>query len=1210
MYWPFRLLPTLALSAFVAAALGCAGGGSPATTPTSSDPNAPSHPALDTTVASTDPSQTGLPLYVAEGSIDWSTGAISLEPVVSRHLQLTEVANDRRLIDVSPFLNGSPCADCFKVSGLGMDPQGNVLADFTMRHPFANTDLRKDLDVFDPIAIFVTEGATVFNALERIDEDGNGSTDDRPTLNPNFIKGADGYTTRHDFLVRSLFPDKNYPGNLNPFVAFFTENNPSPTGVGSPIQWRKFAMGPAQDTKRVVFKRPTGTGIVQLNFLVVLSVNYAQSATFANGIENPQALGSRLNPVYFNPEFNMKEAYSVVTDPGTGLEAGNPASTTKVTVFVKDHQASAAVDPGYPNFPDYTNRAGLKWRSDLDTVKLSVPGVTNTLFNATRNDRVSGTGAEANPYRFEFTVTNDLNAPQGTYTGLVAVQDQYQTDSRSLLGFTPAEKYAHWVSYQTVDIQVNAPACPTPTAVAEANPTTASSGQDITFTSANSSVTGATIIEYSWDFDGVPPAEWTGPNPTPVDYAYTNTTGADVVRTATLTIRTNCGTQASDTVDVTIRGNQAPVASFTVTPSPANPNQDVSFDASASSDPDPGDSIVAYEWDFDYTAPNFDIEATGVTTVRAFPNSTSNPRVLTIALRVRDSFGAETITTRQLTINPLPPCVTPTARAGSSTTTAVSGQPISFFANLSTTNGPAQFTKYTWDWDIFDSEPPEEFFPVGGALPAVDHAYIYTAGGTRQFRARLTVYTSDSCFNSTSSAGDCGADFRCDIVVTIQSNFPPVAACNASPNPVVAGIQVQFSEAGSTDPDPGGSIVKYQWDWDDRDGINWTTPDYESTTQGGARHAYTNSSGIDETFKATLRVVDNLGVTTTCQVNMTVKPNNAPNAVADATPNPIPYSGIPVRLLDSGSSDPDPGDSLLYIWDIDASNGVDLNPATADYVSSTPDSVIHTYTNTTTSPVIKTATLRVRDQAGLTDDATVDITVNPPPPPPVITYDETRAAHVDNASYTYRIFSNSPKKDWSFIQQKVDEGGPWDFTDGTTWPSTMTTKIRRCDLASEITCVNFGNGTNIIYSTLDLNQYEGRRYGATEVHYTGVSDCGTNEVIYDTPLLIPYPETIGSPWNLFTTAEFMGFEMTINILVGRQQFGITKTFAGEFNALVEESTATLAISELGISTSQMEKAWVSDEGYLIADWLQELNSTTGDPTGKATGIVLSAYSIP
>ncbi|MEO7995346.1 MAG: hypothetical protein ABI743_13190, partial [bacterium] len=94
------------------------------------------------------------------------------------------------------------------------------------------------------------------------------------------------------------------------------------------------------------------------------------------------------------------------------------------------------------------------------------------------------------------------------------------------------------------------------------------------------------------------------------------------------------------------------------------------------------------------------------------------------------------------------------------------------------------------------------------------------------------------------------------------------------------------------------------------------------------------------------------------------------------------------------------------------------------------------------------------------------------------------------------------------------------------------------------------------------------------------------------------------------TADFQGFELDINIIVSRQQYGICKTYAGEFLTLVEETTTVQSVPDLGISVSQHEMSWISDEGYIVVDWLEELNASTGDPTGKATGMVLQSYSVP
>jgi PKD repeat protein len=99
--------------------------------------------------------------------------------------------------------------------------------------------------------------------------------------------------------------------------------------------------------------------------------------------------------------------------------------------------------------------------------------------------------------------------------------------------------------------------------------------------------------------------------------------------------------------------------------------------------------------------------------------------------------------------------------------------------------------------------------------------------------------------------------------------------------------------------------------------------------------------------------------------------NRAPTAVATADPT----SGAPPLTVDfdgSGSTDPDPGDSLTYAWDLDGDGAFD---------DSTAVSPTHTYT---TAGVV-TARLRVTDESGASSTASVNVTVGSDRPTATIT---------------------------------------------------------------------------------------------------------------------------------------------------------------------------------------------------------------------------------
>src|SRR5215218_5364085 len=92
-------------------------------------------------------------------------------------------------------------------------------------------------------------------------------------------------------------------------------------------------------------------------------------------------------------------------------------------------------------------------------------------------------------------------------------------------------------------------------------------------------------------------------------------------------------------------GPQPPVASFTLSPNPAQTNQVVTFDGSTSSDLDGG--IAKYEWDLDGDGIYETDSGTNPITTRSYTTT----GVYTVRLRVTDEQGARTTTNRALSID-------------------------------------------------------------------------------------------------------------------------------------------------------------------------------------------------------------------------------------------------------------------------------------------------------------------------------------------------------------------------------------------------------------------------------------------------------------------------------------------------------------------------------------------------------------------------------
>jgi PKD repeat protein len=175
-----------------------------------------------------------------------------------------------------------------------------------------------------------------------------------------------------------------------------------------------------------------------------------------------------------------------------------------------------------------------------------------------------------------------------------------------------------------------------PTASFSLSPNPAVTGQEVSFDGTASSDLDGTISNYSWNFgDGS-----TGSGSAP-SHAYQDAN----TYTVTLTVTDNKGAPATTTHTVTVNGstNQQPTASFSLSPNPALTGQQVSFDATTSSDPD--GTISSYSWDFgDGTT------GSGATASHAY----SAVSTYTVTLSVTDNRGGTDTTTHTVTVNAPP----------------------------------------------------------------------------------------------------------------------------------------------------------------------------------------------------------------------------------------------------------------------------------------------------------------------------------------------------------------------------------------------------------------------------------------------------------------------------------------------------------------------------------------------------------------------------
>jgi PKD repeat protein len=225
-------------------------------------------------------------------------------------------------------------------------------------------------------------------------------------------------------------------------------------------------------------------------------------------------------------------------------------------------------------------------------------------------------------------------------------------------------------------------------------------GRPVVFDGSRSSDPTTSIVSYSWDFgDG---ATGTGSIPS---HAY-STYGT---YTVTLTITDANGLSNSTSQQVAI--HDPPIGRFSVSPAQPVVGSSVGFDATGSSDPEPGATISAYSWNFGDGS-----TASGSSLRHIY----QRPGAYTVTLTVASSFGTTATTTKQVTVVDLAP--TPVIVIG--TAHPVSGQPVQFDGSRST--DPADpIVSYSWS------------FGDGATAAGARVAHAYRKPGS--YRVALTV---------------------------------------------------------------------------------------------------------------------------------------------------------------------------------------------------------------------------------------------------------------------------------------------------------------------------------------------------------------------------------------------------------------------------------------------------------------------------------------
>jgi PKD repeat protein len=179
-------------------------------------------------------------------------------------------------------------------------------------------------------------------------------------------------------------------------------------------------------------------------------------------------------------------------------------------------------------------------------------------------------------------------------------------------------------------------------------------------------------------------------------------------------------------------GNQPPVAALSATPVSGRPPLQVTFDATATVDPDVGDTeFLIYEWDFNYQPANGfhpDASATGN---KAPTHSYSTEGTFTAALRVRDRNGLTDLKTQEIEVGVGKP--TAFIDAPASNFTWATDQVITFSGHATDVeDGVLPASQLTWELVLFHCYPAGGCHEhhqrtmagvASGSFPGPDHEY-------------------------------------------------------------------------------------------------------------------------------------------------------------------------------------------------------------------------------------------------------------------------------------------------------------------------------------------------------------------------------------------------------------------------------------------------------------------------------------------------------
>ena len=273
---------------------------------------------------------------------------------------------------------------------------------------------------------------------------------------------------------------------------------------------------------------------------------------------------------------------------------------------------------------------------------------------------------------------------------------------------------------------------------------------------------------------------------------------------------------------------------------------------------DPVGTIEVFRWDFDGDG-HWD---TYDTVARDYNHTYTHSGTYTAVLYVQSSTGATATASVTIRVENNPPTATADIRPSNGQVPLT----VQFFGSGSDEDG--HIVLYEWDFDgdgVFD----------WSSTTTGNTSYTYTEIGT--YRA---------VFRVTDNEGATATAVAMTTVVSVGPEGSPTAQGSATPDTGPAPLTVRFSGTGT---DPDGTIVRYEWDFEN-DGVY----DWSSDSSGNTTHTYTTPG----TYIAAFRVTDNDGNSSVDYVLIDVG-IQVSLRLSDQDQTFNPYSGETMKIITS-----------------------------------------------------------------------------------------------------------------------------------------------------------------------------------------------------------------------------------------------------------------------------------------------------------------------